>query len=64
MQLLKDEMVMNMRLIGASKVEELTPELVDTAGLKYHTAPVPQDTLGIRAYDPLITPNDMLKARL
>ena len=26
MQLLKDEMIMNMRLIGAQKVEDLTPE--------------------------------------
>ncbi|KEF59263.1 L-lactate dehydrogenase (cytochrome) [Exophiala aquamarina CBS 119918] len=64
MQLLKDEMVMNMRLIGASKVEELTPDMVDTTGLRYHTATVPGDTLGMRAYDPLITPNEMLKSKL
>jgi len=64
MQLLKDEMVMNMRLIGASSVEELTPDMVDTAGLRYHTATVPGDTLGMRAYDPLITPNEMLKSKL
>jgi len=64
MQLLKDEMVMNMRLIGASKVEDLTPDLVDTTGLKYHTVTVPQDTLGLRSYDPLITAHEMLKAKM
>lgn len=64
MQLLKDEMVMNMRLIGASDVSQLGPDLLDTTGLKMHTTGVPQDTLGLRAYDPLITPNEMLKARL
>ena len=33
MQLLKDEMVMNMRLIGASNVDELTPDMVDCTGI-------------------------------
>jgi L-lactate dehydrogenase (cytochrome) len=64
MQLLKDEMVMNMRLIGASKVEDLTPDMVNADGLKYHIAPVPGDTLGKRSYDPLITPYQMLKSKL
>ena len=64
MQLLKDEMIMNMRLIGANDLSQLGPELLDTTGLKMHTTGVPIDTLGLRAYDPLITPNDMLKAKL
>ena len=64
MQLLKDEMVMNMRLIGASKVEDLTPDMVDVSGLGYHVATVPGDTLGKRSYDPLITPYQMLKSKL
>lgn len=64
MQLLKDEMVMNMRLIGASSVDQLNPTLVDTTGLKMHTTGVPADTLGLRSYDPLITPHDMLKPKL
>lgn len=56
MQLLKDEMVMNMRLIGCSKIEDLNPSLIDTRGLGMHTAPVPGDTLSLDAYDPLIGP--------
>ena len=64
MQLLKDEMVMNMRLIGASSVDQLSPDLVDTTGLSMHTTGVPEDTLGLRSYDPLITPNEMLKSKL
>ena len=64
MQLLKDEMEMNMRLIGAAKVADLGPELVDTTGLSMHTTGVPADTLGLRSYDPLITPNEMLKSKL
>lgn len=51
MQLLKDEMVMNMRLIGASSVDQLNPTLVDTRGLSMHTTGVPQDTLSLRSYD-------------
>jgi len=64
MQLLKDEMVMNMRLIGASSVEELSPDMLDTTGLKMHITSVPVDTLSLRSYDALITPNEMLKSRL
>ena len=64
MQLLKDEMVMNMRLIGASKVEELTPDMVDCRGISSHMTATPQDTLGLTAYDPLITPYQMLKSKL
>lgn len=56
MQLLKDEMVMNMRLIGCSSVADLNPTLVDTRGLSMHTAPVPNDALSLDAYDPLIGP--------
>jgi L-lactate dehydrogenase (cytochrome) len=45
MQLLKDEMEMNMRLIGCSSVDQLNPTLVDTRGLSMHTIGVPVDTL-------------------
>jgi len=45
MQLLKDEMEMNMRLIGCSSIEQLNPTLVDTRGLSMHTTSVPVDTL-------------------
>lgn len=61
MQLLKDEMEMNMRLIGASKVADLNPTLVDVRGLSMHTAIVPEDTLGRNVYDPLIGPKEKAK---
>ncbi|RMZ76038.1 hypothetical protein DV737_g5012, partial [Chaetothyriales sp. CBS 132003] len=64
MQLLKDEMAMNMRLIGANKVEDLTPDLLDLSGLAHHIVPVPRDTLGRESYDPLITPLQMVKSKL
>lgn len=56
MQLLKDEMEMNMRLIGCTSVDQLTPDLVDTRGLSMHTTTVPIDTLGKHVYDPLKGP--------
>ena len=62
MQLLKDEMEMNMRLIGCSSVNQLNPSLVDTRGLSLHSTSVPTDTLGIGVYDPLVSPRE--KARL
>jgi len=61
MQLLKDEMEMNMRLIGASKISDLNPSMLDTRALSTHTAPVPRDTLGLNAYDPLIGPQEKAK---
>ena len=62
MQLLKEEMVMGMRLIGCSKVEDLHPGLVDTRGLSMHMTGVPSDTLGLSVYDPLVNPRE--KSRL
>ena len=62
MQLLKDEMTMNMRLIGASSVDQLEPSMVDTRGLSMHSTGVPSDTLGLNVYDPLVNPPE--KARL
>jgi L-lactate dehydrogenase (cytochrome) len=64
MQLLKDEMEMNMRLIGASKISDLNPTLVDVRGLNMHTAVVPTDTLGRSVYDPLVGPQEKVKAKL
>ncbi|MDI1485940.1 MAG: Cytochrome b2, mitochondrial precursor [Ramalina farinacea] len=62
MQLLKDEMTMNMRLIGASSVDQLEPSMVNTRGLSMHSTAVPSDTLGLNVYDPLVNPPE--KARL
>lgn len=65
MQLLKDEMEMNMRLIGATSVADLNPSLLDTRGLLGgHSGAVPSDTLGLRAYDPLVTPSFIEKPKL
>ncbi|KAF2813894.1 uncharacterized protein BDZ99DRAFT_567610 [Mytilinidion resinicola] len=61
MQLLKDEMEMNMRLIGASSIEQLNPTMVDTRGLSMHSATVPSDTLGLNVYDPLVGPKEKAK---
>jgi L-lactate dehydrogenase (cytochrome) len=62
MQLLKDEMEMNMRLIGATKISELNPTLVDARSLSVHTTTVPEDTLGRRVYDPLVGPKEKAAA--
>ncbi|TKA32068.1 hypothetical protein B0A50_01315 [Salinomyces thailandicus] len=62
MQLLKDEMEMNMRLIGCNTIDQLGPEFVDTRGLSMHSTGVPSDTLALDAYDPLAGPRE--KARL
>ncbi|TGO61964.1 hypothetical protein BCON_0023g00220 [Botryotinia convoluta] len=64
MQLLKDEMEMNMRLIGCSSVDQLNPTLIDTRGLSSHTTMVPIDTLGMTTYDPLANPAEKAKAKL
>lgn len=56
MQLLKDEMEMNMRLIGASKIEDLEPSMLDTRALSMHTTSVPGDVLSYNVYDSLSGP--------
>lgn len=70
MQLLKDEMEMNMRLIGCTEVSQLGPELVDARTITQHVQTVPSDTLGLQNYDPLAGPplpafpNEKAKAKL
>lgn len=44
-QLLKDEMEMNMRLLGVNKIEELTPDLLDTRNVFNRAVPVAKDYL-------------------
>lgn len=61
MQLLKDEMEVNMRLIGCSSVDQLNPTFVSTQGLSLHPSPVPLDTLGMGIYDPLLLPQQKAK---
>ncbi|KAL2120610.1 hypothetical protein VTJ04DRAFT_4637 [Mycothermus thermophilus] len=55
MQLLKDEMEMGMRLLGARSVKELNPSLVDARSLFSHSAP-PVDSLSAAVYEPLASP--------
>jgi L-lactate dehydrogenase (cytochrome) len=64
MQLLKDEMEMNMRLIGCAKVEDLNPSLVDCRALSSHAGGVPADNLSSAVYDPLAVPSQRPKAKL
>lgn len=44
LQLLKAEMEMNMRLLGARTLREVTPEMVDTRSLYSHINPTPHST--------------------
>lgn len=56
MQLLKDEMEMNMRLIGCTRVDQLNPALVDVRSLFNHGNGTPPDHLSWSTYDPLANP--------
>jgi L-lactate dehydrogenase (cytochrome) len=64
MQLLKDEMEMNMRLIGAASIAELKPSMVDARGLigHGHIQLVPSDVLGHSVYDSLKGPKERILA--
>ncbi|KAK1237773.1 hypothetical protein MKX07_003609 [Trichoderma sp. CBMAI-0711] len=64
MQLLKDEMEMDMRLIGCNRIEDLHPGLLDTRGLFVHSNATPVDSLSNVTYDPLIVPSQRIKAKL
>ncbi|KAF9268560.1 glyoxylate dehydrogenase [Marasmius fiardii PR-910] len=52
-QILRDEFEMNMRLLGARNLSELTPEMVDASALRSHIGNVPQDNLFNNNYQPL-----------
>ncbi|EPQ64792.1 Bgt-1186 [Blumeria graminis f. sp. tritici] len=56
MQLLKDEMEMNLRLIGCNDVHSLNESLLDARGLSTHGTPVPKDMLSASNYDSLSSP--------
>lgn len=64
MQLLKDEIIMGMRLLGARTVEELTPDLLDISSVNAHPSVVPNDTLSVLAYDALSPPLPAQKSKL
>ncbi|GAA6032754.1 hypothetical protein JCM8097_000775 [Rhodosporidiobolus ruineniae] len=52
-QILKDEMEMNMRLIGAPSLADITPEMIDTAGLSNRVSDAASDFLMRANYEPL-----------
>lgn len=60
MQLLRDEMEMNMRLIGCTSIDQLNPGLLDTRSLFAHGS-TPPDNLSHAVYDPLATPTQRPK---
>lgn len=53
-QLLKDELVLDMKLLGAKNLSELSPELLDLRNL--HARGIQHDMLYDTAYDPLSPP--------
>lgn len=63
MQLLKEEMEMNMRLIGARTIEELNEGMVDVRGLFSHGVG-PVNFLAERVYDPLVGPPQRERSKL
>ncbi|OAA69001.1 Aldolase-type TIM barrel [Cordyceps fumosorosea ARSEF 2679] len=63
MALLKDELAMNMRLLGAASVADLDPSMVDARSLAVHTA-TPLDNLSRSVYDPLISPPQRPKSKI
>lgn len=56
MQLLKDELEMNMRLLGVTKIEQLNRSYVDTRSLAAHEGSVPSDSLYEGVYEKLDLP--------
>lgn len=53
MQILKDEMIMNMRLLGVTLIDQLDELYVD---LRYMNRYVPEDKLFSRVYEPMVPP--------
>ena len=51
--ILRDEMVVGMRLLGCQNIGALTPDMVTTPSLSAHGGPVPDDHLSTRTYVPL-----------
>lgn len=56
MQLLKDEFDMNMRLLGATSIDQLTPDFLDVRSLTAHSD-IPTDVLSESVYQRLTVPS-------
>ncbi|KAH7909365.1 glyoxylate dehydrogenase [Hygrophoropsis aurantiaca] len=52
-QIFRDELEMNMRLIGARTIDELSPEMVDASAIHSHAGLTPADNLYNTTYQPL-----------
>ncbi|KAG6013268.1 Cytochrome b2, mitochondrial precursor, partial [Claviceps citrina] len=61
MHLLREEMEMNMRLLGCASVRDLDPSFVDARGLAVHSGGSPVDALAREVYEPLATPAQRAK---
>jgi L-lactate dehydrogenase (cytochrome) len=53
-QLLQDELVMCMRLMGAPTINHITKDMVDIRNLKDHFVQSPVDYLGHHAYEQML----------
>ncbi|KAH8115414.1 glyoxylate dehydrogenase [Phellopilus nigrolimitatus] len=53
LKILRDEMEMNMRMLGVARLDELRPEMVDARGLAVHTVPSPEHVLSNNTYEKL-----------
>ena len=53
-QMFGDEFEMNMRLLGAQTIADLTPEMVDASALSQHIVTVPRDNLFEATCKPLL----------
>lgn len=62
LQILKDEMEMNMRLIGAPTIADLVPSMVDTKSMYSRSMDPLVDSLFRESYEPLR--NVQTKAKL
>ncbi|KAI0302338.1 glyoxylate dehydrogenase [Multifurca ochricompacta] len=52
-QIFRDELEMNMRLLGVTTLDELRPEMVDARALNVHTGSIAEDNLFRGTYQPL-----------
>ncbi|KAF5321049.1 hypothetical protein D9619_001671 [Psilocybe cf. subviscida] len=53
LQILHDEFEMNMRLIGAETIKDITPDMVDCSNIGSHIAAIPEDRLYDANYETL-----------
>lgn len=51
-EILRDELAMNMRLLGVTKLDQLNESFVDIEGMKMKNVRLNQDFLGERVYEP------------